>query len=379
MRRIKGTYILIPLFCTLLCIGCDNEDTTLMPTQPIGFSTSVDDSNTRADSDTDAATRAEATTANLTEIGVLAYFTGTSDFTTTGFAPNLLYNQSVKKENGTWTYSPVKYWPANPNDKVSFFAYAPHNATTAGTTTDKILVSPTSATATNVLSIGYSYPSGELDLLLSLVEQNCTNNHGPVRFTMKHALTKVIFKVKVEGGASKTITGVSTECTEIMKFRPNNTEIIAQKIPIDTRTTCKATNLNITAGNTATTVKEFFLPPEHKTDTKVSLTYLDGSTTTTIEATLPNADDWVPGKAIGYTLTLRENQTLDIAVDADMAWEKQEKPEPIDGMYTHIIKTAEDLAKFRDDVNFNNKRRAKAIQMADIDMQELAKKFSISD
>ncbi|RHJ47446.1 hypothetical protein DW121_15460, partial [Bacteroides sp. AM10-21B] len=51
-----------------------------MPTQPIGFSTSVDDSNT------DAATRAEATTANLTEIGVFAYNTGTSYMASTGFA-----------------------------------------------------------------------------------------------------------------------------------------------------------------------------------------------------------------------------------------------------------------------------------------------------
>ena len=373
MRRIKGTYILIPLFCTLLCIGCDNEDTTLMPTQPIGFSTSVDDSNTRADSDTDAATRAEATTANLTEIGVFAYNTGSSDFDPSASSANLMNNQSVKKENGTWTYSPVKFWPANPNDKVSFFAYAPHTANVpAG---DQIRIDRPTPRKSGSPIIRYNTGLGELDLLLSTGVMNCTNNHGPVQFTMKHALTKVILKVKVESGASKLITTVGIDCAKVAYLRIDdaNTGIILDKYENTNTSTCYAT-VNQTADGTAKTMKELFLTPKHIPDAKVKLEYVkEGTTTTTIEATLPNADDWAPGKAIGYTLTLRENQTLDITVEADMAWEKQEKPEPTDGQYTHIIKTAEDLAEFRDDVNFNNKRRAKAIQMADIDLQDLTK------
>lgn len=368
MRRIKGTYILIPLFCTLLCtllcIGCDNEDTTLMPTQPIGFSTSVDDSDTHAD------TRAEATTANLTEIGVHAYFTGTSDYAPNAFTPNFLYNQSVKKVNGTWTYDPVKYWPANPNDKVSFFAYAPHSATTTGNTKDKITVFP--STSKKNLLIGYSEPSGELDLLLSLGELNRTNNQGPVQFTMKHAMAKVIFKVKVEGGASKTITGVSTQSGKFVQFTVNdsNTEIQASAMT-NNKVTCEATNLNITAGSTATTVKEFFLPPQHMGDTQVSLTYLDGSTPKTIEATLPNPidNDWTPGKAIGYTFTIKDNQIISIAVDADMAWDAQEKPKPKYEGYDYVIATFSDLLKFSSDVkNGNTTSATKAIQIADIDL-----------
>lgn len=361
MRRIKGTYILIPLFCTLLCIGCDNEDTTLMPTQPIGFSTSVDDS----------ATRTEATTANLTEIGVHAYFTGTSDYDAPTFTPNFLYNQSVKKVNGTWTYDPVKYWPANPNDKVSFFAYAPHKASIPANG-DKINISP--VTAKDSPSIAYLPVKGELDLLLSLGELNCTNNHGPVRFTMKHAMTKVIFKVKVEGGGSKTITGVSTECAygAIFKINDSNTEIKMSTLVDSKRTTCKATNLNITAGSTATTVKEFFLPPDHMADTKVSLTYLDGSTSKTIETTLPNANDWILGKAIGYTFTIKGDEIISIAVDADMAWDAQKKPTPKYEGYDYVIATAEDLANFRDDVNNGKATNKKAIQIADINLQDLA-------
>ncbi|MBS7573885.1 fimbrillin family protein [Bacteroides sp. NSJ-90] len=381
MRRIKGTYILIPLFCTLLCIGCDNEDTTLMPTQPIGFSTSVDDSATRADSDTHAATRAEATTANLTEIGVFAYNTGTSYMASTGFAPNLLCNQSVKKVNGTWTYSPVKYWPANPNDKVSFFAYAPHSASVPSGG-DQISAVPTSVTTNGSPAIIYTPVKGELDILYSLGELNCTNNHGTVRFTMKHATTKVIFKVKVEGGGSKTITGVSTECVYAtgIKFNGSDTGITVRTLSKN-RTTCTATNLNITAGSTATTVKEFFLPPDHMTDTKVSLSYLDGSTTKTIETTLPNANDWILGKAIGYTFTIKDNQIISITVDADMAWDAQEKPKPtpVPNQYDYYISTAEDLAIFRDLVNNGKATDKKAIQIADINLQDLKNTTNYAD
>ena len=372
MRRIKGTYILIPLFCTLLCIGCDNEDTTLMPTQPIGFSTSVDDS------DTHAATRTEATTANLTEIGVHAYFTGTSDFTTTGFAPNLLCNQSVKKENGTWTYDPVKYWPANPNDKVSFFAYAPHSASLPSGG-DQISVMPSTATNNGKFNILYRVVKGESDLLLSLGELNRTNNHGPVRFTMKHALTKVIFKAKVEGGGSRTITGVRTQCAYVAMISNNdsNTGIEANFLT-DTKTTCEAPVPNITAGSTATTVKEFFLPSKHMTDTKVSLSYLDGSTTKAIETILPNptTNDWILGKAIGYTFTIKGDEIISIAVDAGMAWDAQEKPKPILPTYNAIIKTAEDLVKFRNDVN-NGTTNMRAIQIADIDLANYTDWFPI--
>ncbi|HBO05849.1 MAG TPA: hypothetical protein DD464_04130, partial [Bacteroides sp.] len=142
-----------------------------------------------------------------------------------------------------------------------------------------------------------------------------------------------------------------------------------------------ATNLNITAGSTATTVKEFFLPPDHMTDTKVSLSYLDGSTTKTIETTLPNANDWILGKAIGYTFTIKDNQIISITVDADMAWDAQEKPKPtpVPNQYDYYISTAEDLAIFRDLVNNGKATDKKAIQIADINLQDLKNTTNYAD
>ena len=59
-------------------------------------------------------------------------YTTTSDLKDAA-TPNFMYNQLVGKQtDGTWSYSPVKFWPDNSTtDKISFFAYAPYINETA--------------------------------------------------------------------------------------------------------------------------------------------------------------------------------------------------------------------------------------------------------
>src|SRR5574344_2552498 len=71
-------------------------------------------------------TRAGAVGAQSTEtlktngFGVFAYYTGQNAYAKTTTAPNFMYNTKVY---GTaFTYSPVRYWPNNDGDKLSFFA-----------------------------------------------------------------------------------------------------------------------------------------------------------------------------------------------------------------------------------------------------------------
>ena len=70
-------------------------------------------------------------------IGVFAFYQPAvngieaAKFTTAKYpTPNFMYNQQVTMtasgEAGKWTYTPIKYWPNNRNDKLSFFAYAPY-------------------------------------------------------------------------------------------------------------------------------------------------------------------------------------------------------------------------------------------------------------
>ncbi len=56
------------------------------------------------------------------KIGVYAYYTQAG---TDGWA-EFMMNEDVLKESSSWTYSPVKYWPANTNDKISFYGYYPY-------------------------------------------------------------------------------------------------------------------------------------------------------------------------------------------------------------------------------------------------------------
>lgn len=61
--------------------------------------------------------------------GINATYTGTYDWSATDAPklPNFMYNQSVTWEAPIWSYSPIKYWPKEDGEKISFFAWAPFN------------------------------------------------------------------------------------------------------------------------------------------------------------------------------------------------------------------------------------------------------------
>lgn len=65
-------------------------------------------------------------------IGVYAYYTNNStwDGTITSFQPNFMKNQNVTYSEDNWTYTPVKYWPNEEADKLSFLAYYPYSENT---------------------------------------------------------------------------------------------------------------------------------------------------------------------------------------------------------------------------------------------------------
>ena len=95
-------------------------------------------------------------------------------------------NQKVEySSNGTWTYSPLKYWPNNTDDKVSFFAYAPYDASKAWATGNKIAY----AVDNDV--------KNQVDLLFCAGQTDKTkqNVSDKVTFEFKHALARIGFSV----------------------------------------------------------------------------------------------------------------------------------------------------------------------------------------
>lgn len=56
-----------------------------------------------------------------------------ADYTTIKYpTPNFMYNQQItfSSSDAKWSYTPIKYWPNNVNDKLTFFAYAPYSLET---------------------------------------------------------------------------------------------------------------------------------------------------------------------------------------------------------------------------------------------------------
>lgn len=152
--------------------------------------------------------------------GVFAYYTAQSAFDEkTDATPNFMYNQQVKSTtsgatetnleegkkgwSGEWTYTPVKYWPNNVDDKVSFFAYAPYdNKFSEGNFT--LPTSEDKGAPSLTFKVKSTDVEDHQDLLYAEpVKDKSKNSSNPVNvtdkitFDFKHALARIGFKAEV--------------------------------------------------------------------------------------------------------------------------------------------------------------------------------------
>lgn len=122
--------------------------------------------------------------------GVFAFYTGQDDWNSylgggRGDTPNYMNNQKVEWKDGAWTYSPLKYWPNNTGDKVSFFAYAPYDASKAWKTNFSGYIT---FTVDNDVT-------KQIDLLCcrAVANQTKQSTTGKVTFNFQHALARIGF------------------------------------------------------------------------------------------------------------------------------------------------------------------------------------------
>ncbi len=146
--------------------------------------------------------------------GVFAFYTAGNDYTAAN-TPNFMYNQEVKwDDTKQWHYSPLKYWPNNPGDKVSFFAYAPF---TAGKTWD--------ANGTIAFTVNTDITKQE-DLVVApgVMNQEKQNLTSKIDFKFQHALSRIGFKVAYaadqvnNGGTLGTETEITLNSIKIESF-----------------------------------------------------------------------------------------------------------------------------------------------------------------
>lgn len=235
-----------------LC-SCSNNEVMEAPESlqtPIAFGTYVGNSVNGRAAVTDIDALKNGTNAyengsvqNISKgFGVFAYYTGTSTWATVGSSttPNFMYNQEVQyssndnSSNSTapiatpaWTYTPLKYWPNNNGDKISFYAYAPFTAVTnvaTGKTSneDQNITEFTKNSALGAPKVTYyvnpTAIKAQQDLVYArnqdLSKQTNVNNAAittkqKVTFNFVHALARIGFNVETlidEENSAKTGT-----------------------------------------------------------------------------------------------------------------------------------------------------------------------------
>ncbi len=181
----------------------------------IGFDTFVGVSTRGLITDNTASTSGVSNYSIQDGFGVMGYYhSAYSSYSTTAIAagfsttstPDFMNNTKVTYASNQWIYSPVKYWPNNTLDRISFFAYAPYEteissgtSTTGATNTAGVTLSES---GTPVLSFTVnSKPEAMTDLVADMIynvakEDNVDSNTAPtttdgkVSFTLNHLLCR---------------------------------------------------------------------------------------------------------------------------------------------------------------------------------------------
>ena len=147
--------------------------------------------------------------------GIMGYFTGKDSWETAkaSTAPGFMHNQKVKWDDSgkKWTYTPVKYWPNNPDDKISFFAYAPYENQWASGEKSGVITSD--ATTKGIPYIKFKLKEGKdlpkmVDLVVaSQIDKTYANSQSGVTFQFEHTLSRISFKAKLGEGTFTDMDG----------------------------------------------------------------------------------------------------------------------------------------------------------------------------
>jgi len=273
---------------------------------PIGFSSDVPPQEKE---------QTRATTDAISSMYVFASYTQAADWKTTD-VPNFMYKQLMENSSGSWTYSPLKYWPNATDEKISFFAYTPADIT-----------NPTpSAANESGPKLTYTIPPKIVDHQ-DLLVGSCLNRKkgsGTVSFTLKHALTQVKFKIKKADSETATVNltalNVLAPGKATLSFTTTEgsfTWAVDNMTASSTFTTEIATPVSLT--NSASEFGPFLLFPIGDPSLQVilKLTYnltepSPISTTVTMNSAiqLPATPQWNSGSSITYTVSVIDDRLV---------------------------------------------------------------------
>ena len=150
-----------------------------------------------------------------TSFGVFAFFqdgvigSTTAHWSDGGWTPYYMFNQEVEFDGTDYSYSPTKFWPRNEENTISFWAYYPYNAYSAGNTGALKFYESDGTTAYSSSSVGLPYvkyevsrnQNNQMDILFDsfakkdMTYDNCLPEPGTVDLLFRHALALVEFQI----------------------------------------------------------------------------------------------------------------------------------------------------------------------------------------
>ena len=168
---------------------------------------------------------------NIANFGVFASYTGQSDWNINK-SLNFMFNEDIIRDVNTWSYDPVKYWPTTKDDRISFFAYAPH---TSDANTKGIAVKSAN-TDLGIPIITYTIQEENLttqaDFTADVIYNKTRNSNPssetldsydqPVYFTLLHELTRVNIYARLDRNVAAS-TKVNIKKIEVVKKGKFNT------------------------------------------------------------------------------------------------------------------------------------------------------------
>lgn len=193
---LKRFFLLATLFSLVLTPGCGGDDPAEDPGSGPVTKPEPDPDPEPGDPEEYAVKFSPSFTGSAagSQIGIFAFETGSRPWNDAA-TPNFMCHQLLENVNGEWTYDPVKYWPEESTDNLSFFAYAPYAAAGSG-----LSLSDASHPGAPVLK--YEIPSAEechTDICIAAPQLNLTSREEPVAMEFRSVMSKIGFRIKGQG------------------------------------------------------------------------------------------------------------------------------------------------------------------------------------
>lgn len=349
-RRNNIFLFALALATALLAGGCgkvdddiDDEWKELLGDKPLRFRSAV--SETKAASElTDGATFGVFAFLQEGDVenGVAAHW---ADGAGNGALWNsaFMFNQQVTKESGDYNYSPLRYWPSNEENTVSFWAYSPYNASATlyqtGTT------NAYTRSSHGLPDMKFSVTNGLADFMTSNLQVdktywNCTNSDGVVDFEFGHRLAWVEFKAKTkEDYTTQTFTvtkveiinacndGVYHPVTDTWTDKALVSGVGRQAVAFSGSQVIVYSEARSCSSNPMLMIPQDMVRDASETGTvKARITYTQSeggqNVSKTVEASLEVAtiDEWEANHKYTYTFTISASDAIQLAIQVEK-WE----------------------------------------------------------